>query len=118
MEKAMIFFQQYWPVLLIASYFLYKWWAKKRIIAMLPELKTRGAKFIDVRSPAEFHGGAAPDTINIPLNDLTKRVEELGKTTPIVVCCATGTRSAMAKAILRSKGLKEVYNAGSWLNLR
>ena len=39
---------------------------------------------------------------------------ELGFKKPIVVCCASGARSEKAASILKSKGIKEVYNGGSW----
>jgi rhodanese-related sulfurtransferase len=34
----------------------------------------------------------------------------------VVVCCASGTRSAAAAAILKARGFKEVVNAGPWTN--
>jgi rhodanese-related sulfurtransferase len=33
---------------------------------------------------------------------------------PIIVCCESGMRSNTAKNILKSAGLTEVYNGGSW----
>ena len=35
----------------------------------------------------------------------------------IIVCCATGTRSAMARLSVLRQGFDRVLNAGSWLNL-
>mgnify|MGYP002260647712 CR=1 FL=1 len=35
----------------------------------------------------------------------------------VIVCCASGTRSALAGRKLRSLGCSRVLNAGSWRNL-
>ncbi|MBN2806227.1 MAG: FAD-dependent oxidoreductase, partial [Prolixibacteraceae bacterium] len=50
---------------------------------------------VDVRTPEEFRMGAVPDAINIPLDELMYRFEELGENPAreIVVYCATGARS-------------------------
>jgi rhodanese-related sulfurtransferase len=37
---------------------------------------------------------------------------------PLVMCCAAGVRSEQAVQFLQSKGLKEVYNGGSWQNVQ
>lgn len=110
-------FQQYWPFFALVLWFAYKWWNSKRVIAMLPELKTHGATFIDVRSAGEFASGNAPGTINIPLQELGSRLGEISKSIPVVLCCASGTRSGMAKLMLMKKGYKDVHNIGVWRNL-
>lgn len=76
-----------------------------------------GGTIIDVRTPAEFHTGHLKNAINIPLQNLDSKIKDIKKMKqPILVCCASGMRSASAKAILEKHGL-EVYNAGSWHNL-
>lgn len=76
-----------------------------------------GGTIIDVRTPAEFHTGHPKNAINIPLQNLDSKIKDIKKMKqPILVCCASGMRSASAKAILEKHGL-EVYNAGSWHNL-
>ena len=111
------FFEQYWPFVLLALWFGYKWWNSRRVRAMLPELKKNGALLIDVRSPAEFASGNAPGTLNIPLPDLGSRLSEIPKTSPVVLCCASGTRSGMAKLLLKKNGYPKVYNIGTWTKL-
>jgi rhodanese-related sulfurtransferase len=96
------------------TWIIYKWWNSKKIIAMLPELKKEGALFIDVRSQSEFASGHAPGTINIPLQELKKRINEIPKKIPIVICCASGTRRGMAKMTLKKIGYTQVYNIGNW----
>ena len=84
---------------------------------MLPELKSSGATFVDVRSAAEFAGANAPGTINIPLQELGRRLGEIPKSSPVVLCCASGTRSGMAKLMLRKNGYLNVHNIGTWSKL-
>ena len=79
------FLEKYWPFLLLALWFTYKWWNSKRIVAMLPELRKNGAVFIDVRSAGEFASGNAPGTVNIPLQELGGRLGEIPKSRPIVL---------------------------------
>ena len=69
---------------------------------------------VDVRTEEEFEYGAYPDAINIPLDELMHRYEELG-TNPareIVVYCATGARSAYAQQVLMNLGYQNVKNGG------
>lgn len=76
-----------------------------------------GGTIIDVRTPAEFYAGHPKNAINIPLQNLESKIKEIKKMKqPILVCCASGMRSASAKAILEKHGL-EVHNAGAWHNL-
>ena len=81
----MSMFEQYWPILALALWFGYKWWAAKQVVRMLPELRQNGAVFVDVRSQAEFASGNAPGSINIPLNELRSRLAELPKDRAVVV---------------------------------
>ncbi len=106
--------EQYWPLLALALWFGYKWWNSRRVVALLPELKKQGALLVDVRSAAEFAGSNAPGTVNIPLQELGSRLAEIPKTAPVVLCCASGTRSGMAKMVLKKNGYQQVYNVGSW----
>ncbi|MBI3134376.1 MAG: rhodanese-like domain-containing protein [Bacteroidetes bacterium] len=80
-------------------------------------INQQNAKIIDVRTPAEFHGFNAPGSINIPLNEIPDRVEELKQlNVPIVLCCASGNRSGQAHHYLTQHGI-ECYNGGSWLDV-
>lgn len=114
--NAQAFLQDYWPFLLLVAWFGYKWWNARRVAAMLPELRRAGASLIDVRSPAEFAQANAPGTVNIPLQDLGSRLREIPTTAPVVVGCASGTRSGMARRMLKRQGYAQVYNIGSWSN--
>ena len=111
-------FEKYWMVVAMGLWIAYKWWNSRRVVAMLPELKKRGAIFVDVRSAAEFAHGNAPGTINIPLQELGNRLGEIPRSSPVVVCCASGTRSGMARMMLKKQGYPVVYNIGTWGKLR
>lgn len=87
--------------------------ARRRI----PGLLSEGAQVLDVRSSAEFAGGHAPGSLNIPLHELEKRADELDRNRWVIVCCASGTRSAVARRRLRRQGFENVLNGGSWRNL-
>ncbi|MEJ2005768.1 MAG: rhodanese-like domain-containing protein [Cyclobacteriaceae bacterium] len=76
-----------------------------------------GAPVIDVRTPAEFSGANAPGSINIPLNEVKDRLEELkGMEQPLILCCRSGNRSGQAAVYLNQQGI-ECYNAGSWTDV-
>ncbi len=83
------------------------------------ELIANGAIVIDVRTKNEFAGGNVEGSVNIPLDQLSSGMKKLkDKKKTIITCCASGMRSASAKALLISMGYKNVYNGGSWYNLR
>ena len=109
--------QQYWPLLLLATWYAYKWFSARKIRRMLPSLRQQGAVFLDVRTQAEYGATNAPGCFNIPLAELKSRLGELPKDVPLVLCCASGMRSGMASAVLKGNGFSKVYNAGSWGNL-
>jgi NADPH-dependent 2,4-dienoyl-CoA reductase/sulfur reductase-like enzyme/rhodanese-related sulfurtransferase len=69
---------------------------------------------VDVRTPEEFLEGAYPDAINIPVDELMVRFEELGNNPAreIVVYCASGARSAYAQRMLMQMGYAHVKNGG------
>jgi NADPH-dependent 2,4-dienoyl-CoA reductase/sulfur reductase-like enzyme/rhodanese-related sulfurtransferase len=69
---------------------------------------------VDVRTKEEFEYGAYPDAVNIPLDELMHRYEELGNNPAreIVVYCATGARSAYAQQVLMNMGYSNVKNGG------
>lgn len=110
-------FQQYWPLAALLLWLGYKWWNAKRVKALLPALMQQGAILVDVRSAAEFAAGHAPGTVNIPLGEIGSRLNELPHSVPVVLCCASGTRSGMAKMMLKKHGHPQVFNIGKWRNL-
>lgn len=83
---------------------------KKEVIAR----DENSTLIVDVRTPEEFEDGAVPEAINIPLDELAERYEELGNNPlrEIVVYCATGARSAYAQRVLMQIGYTNVKNGG------
>ena len=76
------------------------------------------ATVVDVRTRAEYAQSHYPDAINIPLDEVQKRMDEFRKMkTPIVLYCQSGNRSGMATAILKQYGIREVYNGGGLYDL-
>jgi phage shock protein E len=71
-----------------------------------------GATVVDVRTPAEFRTGAYRGAINVPLQELSAKLGRIPKDRPVVVYCASGSRSAWAARILRRAGHADVSNAG------
>lgn len=81
-------------------------------------LKTGKSTVIDVRSHDEFSCGHVVGSINIPVNEIQSRIEEIKKMQqPIVLCCASGGRSGLATQILNSYGISSAYNGGPWTNV-
>lgn len=77
-------------------------------------LKKRNGTVVDVRTREEYMSGSVPKSVNIPLQELDQRMQELKKLPqPLVLCCASGNRSGMAAQILTHQGIK-AYNGGSW----
>lgn len=98
--------------------------ALKNLMGMGPKtnyaaLVKEGAVIVDVRSKAEYQGGHIRGSINIPLDRLGHSLNQLkDKNKPVITCCASGIRSASAKALLRSRGYMQVYNGGGWYSLQ
>lgn len=81
-------------------------------------LLQNGAVIIDVRSPEEFRSGHIRQSINIPLGSLSSQLSKINKNKPVITCCASGMRSASAKAVLKAAGFEQVYNGGGWTSLQ
>ena len=103
---------------LVGAYIAWRAYSSFSARRRIPSLLAQGAQVVDVRGPAEFAGGHAPGSLNIPLPELDKRAGELDPKRWVIVCCASGTRSAMARRRLLKRGFDQVLNAGSWRNLR
>jgi phage shock protein E len=84
----------------------------------LQEVISNGAVILDVRTKGEYQSGHLRNSINIPIDNMPKNIKKLNKNKPIITCCASGSRSASARRILKSNGFQQVFNGGSWLSLR
>lgn len=73
-----------------------------------------GGLLIDVREPTEREFGFIEGSVNIPLNDLRTRLEELPKDQTIYVSCQVGLRGYLASRILKNNGLYVKNVDGGW----
>lgn len=78
----------------------------------------QGAAIIDVRESDEWRQGHIPQAIGIPRGFLEIRVEEKvpDRKTPVIMQCASGTRSAYASRAMRELGYENVYNLTGGFN--
>jgi rhodanese-related sulfurtransferase len=82
------------------------------------DLLSKGALIVDVRTPGEYSDGHINQSINIPLNALPQKLNDLKKKNkPIITVCRSGSRSSMAKSMLSQQGI-EAYNGGGWISLQ
>ena len=73
-----------------------------------------GAALVDVRTASEFSSGHLPGAINVPVSELQGQLKRLGeKDKAIVLYCASGTRSMVARTTLKGMGFTKVFNLGS-----
>ena len=80
-------------------------------------IKEKKSTILDVRTPQEFMGGNVAGSINIPLQELANRMNEIKELKmPLVLCCASGGRSGVAQGFLAKQGI-ECINGGSWLDV-
>lgn len=72
---------------------------------------------VDVRTPDEFSLGGIPGAINIPLDDLRERLQEIPSDKPVYVYCGVGLRGYLASNILKQNGFSDVRNLIGGLKL-
>jgi len=65
---------------------------------------------LDVRTVGEFDDGHIEDAINIPVDELAGRLEELNEDDELLVYCRTGNRSGSAVTILSDAGYTKIYH--------
>lgn len=76
------------------------------LINQVPDLQ-----IIDVRNPDELRKlGHIPGAINIPLDQIRDRLDEIDKAHPILLYCAKGLRGYLSTLILHHNGFKELNN--------
>ena len=59
---------------------------------------------LDTRTPAEYAGGNAEGFVNIPVDELSGRMDELDPSKPVYVMCQSGLRSYIACRMLSQRG--------------
>jgi rhodanese-related sulfurtransferase len=76
----------------------------------LQETDTSHTLLLDVRTPGEHASGAISNSVNIPLDELRSRLDELPRDKMIYIYCAVGLRGYLAMKILKARGFNNVKN--------
>lgn len=82
------------------------------------ELANSTLPLIDVRTPGEYNDAPLPGAVNIPVDDLRTRIEEvraLAGDGPVVVHCRVGLRGHIAVRILAGLGVEAINLDGGYL---
>lgn len=80
-------------------------------------IKNNEGTILDVRTQGEFMGGNVAGSINIPVQEIMNRLDEVkSMKSPLILCCASGQRSGMAQQMLSAEGI-ECYNGGGWMDV-
>jgi len=98
----------------LAAFIGYRKYAQYKVLQLVPSLLKQGGQIVDVRTVDEFTIAHKDGSINIPLDSLKSKMNKLDKTKPVIVCCASGSRSGLAKRSLIANGFKDVHNVGTW----
>lgn len=69
---------------------------------------------LDVRTPMEYKMGHIDGFINIPVDEIRNRIDELDKNKPIYIICQSGLRSYIASRILTGNGFNTYNFAGGF----
>ena len=75
----------------------------------------QGVFLLDVRRPDEWDMYHVANTVQIPLDELSSRLNELPKDQPIMIICHSGNRSGQAQAILAQARFNATSVAGGMI---
>jgi rhodanese-related sulfurtransferase len=81
----------------------------------------RGPLLLDVRSPIEFESERIDGALNLPLDALPARLDEIAESADLVVICRTGVRATIAaETLLRAGRRARVLDGGmqAWRRAR
>ena len=78
------------------------------------EIIANGGLVIDVREPIEREFGFIKSSINIPLDQLRDRLEEIPQDQTVYVSCQVGLRGYLASQILKNNGYSVKNVDGGW----
>ena len=81
-----------------------------KTITLQSAFKLAEARFVDVRNADELPAVTFPGCVQIPMDQLSTRIEELREPVPYVFFCASGIRSHHAIQMVQEKLTGEYYN--------
>src|SRR5205823_9076826 len=67
-------------------------------------------KILDVRDQSEWEEGHIKGATHIPYYFLVQRLQELNKSQPLALICASGQRSSIACSLLQKHGFTQLFN--------
>ncbi|PQD95028.1 CoA-disulfide reductase [Pradoshia eiseniae] len=71
----------------------------------IDEIVANGGYLLDVRSPGEVAKGAIKGSVNIPIDELRGRLDEIPQDKDLYVTCQVGMRGYLAARILEGNGI-------------
>ena len=78
------------------------------------QLKPDSVLLVDVRDPEEFEAGRVPGAINLPLNQIRRRLHELPRDREVWLYCEVGQRAYYATRVLMQNGFRVKNLAGGF----
>ncbi|MCL6617492.1 MAG: rhodanese-like domain-containing protein [Anoxybacillus ayderensis] len=109
-------------IILLIYFVATKMLPTKGVVHITPdELKsklkeTKNRQFVDVRTPAEYRARHIRQFKNVPLHELSAKLNELDREKETIVICQSGMRSNQAAKILVKNGFKRVVNVRGGMN--
>jgi NADPH-dependent 2,4-dienoyl-CoA reductase/sulfur reductase-like enzyme/peroxiredoxin family protein/rhodanese-related sulfurtransferase/TusA-related sulfurtransferase len=76
----------------------------------IQNLDDKNTYLLDVRTAEEYQLGTIEGSVNIPVDELRERLEEIPKDKKLVLFCGVGLRGYVACRVLMQQGFDEVYN--------
>jgi NADPH-dependent 2,4-dienoyl-CoA reductase/sulfur reductase-like enzyme/rhodanese-related sulfurtransferase len=70
------------------------------------QLNADSVSIVDVRDPDEFENGHVPGAINLPLNQVRQRLDELPRDREVWLYCGVGQRAYYATRVLMQNGFR------------
>jgi hydroxyacylglutathione hydrolase len=93
-------------------------WPTERVSALMVSEELAGGDqplVLDIRNPREWAARHIDGSMNIPLNHLQERIEEIPRGRRLAVHCAGGYRSSIAASILHQHGLTNLIEMAGGL---
>lgn len=85
---------------------------------LIEKIKANQGTLIDVRSKMEYDREHIHGAINMPLDILETKLNEIQELPkPLIVYCMSGGRSSIATNLLQQNGITETYNGGGIFTL-
>jgi len=78
----------------------------EQLLALILDDPYNQAQIVDVRTVAEYQNKHIPNAINVPLDSLRERLDELSREREVWVVCGVGQRAYNATRILQQNGFK------------